>query len=176
MKPKLLILSDLWGEEKSDWVAYYIKQLQNTFRIQYYDCCTLGALDTSIYTEENLHQQFINGGIEIAVQNLLLLEKESVSILAFSIGGLIAWKSALKGLDINILYAISSTRLRYETNKPKNKVELYFGENDSYKPTSKWFNSMNIPTTIIPQKKHDIYTNPEFAMQLSIKIYTSVSL
>ncbi|MBG6132629.1 hypothetical protein IWQ47_003854 [Aquimarina sp. EL_43] len=81
MKPKLIILSDLWGKKKSDWVAYYIKELQDHFVLQYYDCCELGALDTSTYTEENLHKQFTNRGIDRAVQNLLTLEKGKIHIL-----------------------------------------------------------------------------------------------
>ncbi|WP_109097088.1 alpha/beta hydrolase [Aquimarina sp. AU58] len=175
MKPKLIILSDLWGKKKSDWVAYYIKELQDHFVLQYYDCCELGALDTSIYTEENLHKQFTNGGIDRAVQNLLTLEKGKIHILAFSVGGVIGWKSAIKNQNIVSLYAVSSTRLRYETNKPKTKIKLYFGENDIYSPKNEWYALMGINAIIEKEKKHQLYIEPEFAIQLSNRIKNSIN-
>ena len=56
----------------------------------------------------------MNSGIEIAVQTLLNKEKGEIKILAFSVGGTIAWKAALKGLKVSDLVAVSSNRLRYE--------------------------------------------------------------
>ena len=50
MKPKLIILSDLWGKEKSNWVSDYVELLKNKFEIQYYDCCDLGGIDKTDYT------------------------------------------------------------------------------------------------------------------------------
>ena len=169
-KQRLLILSDLWGSKKSDWLSYYTNILRKKFEIQYYDCCTLGELNTSTYTEEALHQQFINGGIELAVQNLLDTETETVHILAFSIGGTIAWKSMLKGLKVASLHAVSATRLRYETNKPDGNIQLYFGENDTYAPNTKWFGKINSTATIKNKKGHDLYTEPKFARELSTLI------
>ncbi|WP_108868315.1 alpha/beta hydrolase [Aquimarina aquimarini] len=166
MKPKLILLSDLWGYKKSDWTNYYISNLENHFEIQYYDCCKLGELDTSIYLEENLHQQFVNGGINLAVQNLLKLEKGKTSILGFSVGGTIGWKFALKNKNTSSLYAISSTRLRYETNKPKAKTILYYGEDDINTPKEEWYKTMNIDVFIEDSEKHQMYTKPEFAKKL----------
>ena len=101
-KPKLIILSDLWGREKSGWVDFYIERLQNNYSITYYDCCELGGIDKTSYTEQDLHHQFIDGGIETAVTNLLANEKDEVSILAFSIGGVIVRKAALLGLKVKV--------------------------------------------------------------------------
>ncbi|WP_438423850.1 alpha/beta hydrolase [Aquimarina macrocephali] len=176
MKPRLIILSDLWGRKKSGWIDYYTKELKGYFELKYYDCCDLGEIDISIYTEENLHKQFTNEGIDRAIQNLLKLEKGKIHILAFSIGGVIGWKSAIKNPDILSLYAVSSTRLRYEINKPKTKIELYFGENDMYSPKSQWYNMMNINFIIEKGKKHQLYIEPEFAVQLSNRIINSISL
>ena len=75
MNPKLVILSDLWGEKKSDWTKQYIKLLSDSFEVFYYDSCQLAEIDTTDYTEENLHKQFVDGGIDKAVENLLKLEK-----------------------------------------------------------------------------------------------------
>lgn len=170
-KQRLLILSDLWGLKKSDWLSYYTDILNEKFEIKYYDCCTLGELDTSTYTEDALHKQFVNGRIELAVQNLLDKETETAHILAFSIGGTIAWQSMLKGLKVASLHAVSATRLRYETNKPDGDIKLYFGENDTYAPNIKWFSKMNSIVVIKKKKGHDLYTEPKFARELSTLIY-----
>ncbi|GGX31361.1 hypothetical protein [Aquimarina muelleri] len=173
-KQKLLILSDLWGLKKSDWLPYYTDILNEKFEIQYYDCCTLGKLNTSKYTEEALHQQFVNGGIELAVQNLIDKETEIVHILAFSIGGTIAWQSMLKGLKVASLYAVSATRLRYETNKPDGDIKLYFGETDTYAPNKEWLSKMNNIAVIKNKKGHSLYTEPEFARELSTLICETI--
>ncbi|OOG71850.1 alpha/beta hydrolase [Flavobacterium sp. A45] len=158
MKPRLIILSDLWGKEKSKWVSDYVELLKDKFEIQYYDCCELGEIDKTNYVEENLHNQFINGGIEKAVANLLKTEKNPIDILAFSIGGTIAWKSALKGLNFRNLFAVSSTRLRYEDKTPNGIIKLYYGENDSNIPNNDWFETLSIDFEIIKNMEHDFYT------------------
>ncbi|MEM0575920.1 alpha/beta hydrolase [Flavobacterium polysaccharolyticum] len=149
MKPRLIILSDLWGKEKSDWVSDYVEQLKDKFEIQFYDCCELGAIDSTNYTEESLHIQFVNGGIEKVIENLLEAEKNQIDILAFSVGGTIAWKAALKGLDIRNLFAVSSTRLRFEEDIPNGVIKLYYGENDINKPSNNWFEKHSINFEII---------------------------
>jgi hypothetical protein len=161
MKPRLIILSDLWGKEKSDWVSAYIELLKNKFEIQYYDCCELGEIDKTDYIEESLHCQFINGGIEKSVENLLKKEKNQIDILAFSIGGTIAWKAALKGLNFRSLFAVSSTRLRYEDEIPSGAIKLYYGENDSNIPRHNWFEKHSIDFEIIKNKDHNFYTEIE---------------
>lgn len=166
MKPRLIILSDLWGKEKSDWVLDYIELLKDKFEIQYYDCCELGEIDKTNYTEENLHSQFVNGGIENAVENLLKTEKYQIDILAFSIGGIIAWKSALKGLNVRSLFAVSSTRLRYEDKIPNGAIRLYYGENDSNKPNDNWFEKHSLDYEIIENKEHNFYTEKECATSI----------
>jgi len=112
MKSRLIILSDIWGIQKLGWVKYYIDLLSSDYDIKYYDSCELGEIETNSLNENIRHRQFVNGGIEIAVNKLLELEKKECNILAFSIGGTIGWKAALSGLKIKNLYAVSSTRLR----------------------------------------------------------------
>jgi hypothetical protein len=53
MKPRLIILSDLWGKEKSEWVKGYIEILESEFDIKFYDCCELGEVDKGDYSEIN---------------------------------------------------------------------------------------------------------------------------
>jgi hypothetical protein len=170
MKPRLIILSDLWGKEKSDWVSNYVSLLKGKFEIQYYDCCEFGAIDKTNYTEENLHKQFINGGIEKVVENLLKAEKNQIDVLAFSIGGTIAWKATLKGLNVRQLFAVSSTRLRYENEIPNGIIKLYYGENDSNKPSADWFGKYSIDFEIVKNKEHDFYTEKECITSICMEI------
>lgn len=64
MKERIIIISDLWGRKKSEWLINYTQILETEFDIMFYDSCELGQIDVAIYTQENLHKQFIGGGIE----------------------------------------------------------------------------------------------------------------
>lgn len=174
MKPKLLILSDLWGKEDSAWTDYYISVLNKCFEIKYYDCCELGDIDKTNYSEENLYLQFINGGVEKAVENLCKLETDEVIVLAFSIGGYICWKASFMGLRSKNIFAISSTRLRKEFTKPESDIEVFFGENDQFKPDDIWFKTLKIKNQIISNAGHNFYRNKDFAEMLSNKIITQI--
>ncbi|MGH1335337.1 MAG: alpha/beta hydrolase [Aureispira sp.] len=169
MKKRLIILSDLWGREKSNWLSNYTPILEEKLDLVVYDNCELGEIERSNYTQDHLHQQFITGRIDKAVTKLIALEKEKINILAFSIGGTIAWKFGFRGGKITPLISISSTRLRKES-KPKGKIHLFFGKHDAYKPTIEWLESMNLEYKILLDKEHQIYSEPEFARQLSKQI------
>lgn len=110
-KQRIIILSDLWGKEKSDWVTYYNSLLEDCFDVKYYDSCVLGGVDKSECSEEKLHNQFVTGGMAKTIENILKEEKENSIVLGFSIGGYIAWKGCNSGLKTQRLVAISSTRL-----------------------------------------------------------------
>jgi hypothetical protein len=168
-KPRLIILSDLWGTQANDWVVYYT-ELLHEFDIQYYDCCLLGDVETLAQNQESIHQQFVVSGIDSAVDELLALEREEVNILAFSIGGVIAWKAGLKGLNMKCLYAVSSTRLRYETTKPSGNLKLYYGEDDSSKPSKEWFENLSVDFEILKNKDHKMYSEKGVAVQLCMEI------
>jgi hypothetical protein len=171
---KLIILSDLWGKEKSDWVNYYSKLLENYFEVKFYDCCDLGDIDKSEYSENNLHQQFVNGGIERAVQTLIQKEKEIDNVIGFSVGGYIAWKAGLSGLKIKRLFAMSSTRLRYENKKSSGIIELYFGENDRFKPDIDWFHMLEIQENFYTNEGHDFYRKKEIVEDVCNKIIKQI--
>jgi hypothetical protein len=170
MKKKLIIISDLWGKEKAEWLTNYTEILKIAFNITYYDSCELGNIDKTVYNEDDLHKRFVSGGIEKAVNKLIKLEKHPIHILAFSIGGTIAWKYGMISKNIISLTCISSTRLRKETKKTEGKLFLYFGENDKFKPQKNWFESLKIDYIILPNKEHLMYCEPNFAEQLSKKM------
>ena len=174
MKKRILLLSDLWGKEKSDWIIHYKKVLEPLFDVVYYDCCELGEIDKSDYTQDNLHQQFVQGGIEKTVEALSKKEQGVFSILAFSIGGVIAWRLALERGTIDNLICVSSTRLRYETEKPVGNIRLYFGEFDTYQPKIEWLDNMAVPHQIVPNAKHELYRDAIFAEEIGETMMTMV--
>jgi hypothetical protein len=174
MKQRLIILSDLWGKYNAEWVKTYEEILKPFYEIQFYDCCELGEVNTSDFSEGKLHEQFINGGIETAVDQLIHLENSKVDVLAFSIGGTIAWKSALKGLVVGNLFAVSSTRLRYELEEPNCEIRLFFGEKDSNKPNEDWFNKSRIDYEIIQGKGHNMYSEYYFTKKICEAILSKI--
>ena len=162
-KPRIVLLSDLWGKEKSGWISYYSTILEEYFDIQYYDCCELGDIDKSNYSMRKLYNQFVNGGIARAVESILQKEKGFITVLGFSIGGFIAWKAALSGLKVQSLFAISSTGLRHETLKPSGIIELFYGEKDTYRPNDSWFQNLDVKENLYKNEGHELYTKKEMA-------------
>lgn len=167
VKPRLLILSDLFGGKNPEWIKNYTDLLQSTFEIQYYDVLELANINSDNLIEREIHNQFLNGGIDKAIETLLKLESDKVTVLGFSIGGTIAWKAALKGLKTNCLLAVSSTRLRYEWEVPNCRVKLYFGENDPNKPDSDWFLDLSLENEILQNQSHQLYCDKNNASLIS---------
>lgn len=173
MKPKLLILSDLFGGENPEWVKLYTNVLESKFEIQYYDVLELSNIDASNLSEAEIHTQFLNGGIDKAVAKLLELELGKVMVLGFSIGGTIGWKASLLGLKTTCLFAVSSTRLRYETKSPNCLIKLYFGENDLNKPESQWFLNLNITNETLESCNHHLYLENNNAVIICNAVFKS---
>lgn len=165
-KPRLVILSDIYGLIQPDWVNDYINLLSPHFEVQYYDSRVLGGVDLEIRKGEEIHHQFIDFGLKKAVNTLLRLEKRKITLLGFSIGGTLAWQAALKGLNTSALFAVSSTRLRLEIHKPEIPIFLSYGENDQNKPRSKWFDEMSLKPEINHGQGHNFYREAAYAKQL----------
>ena len=170
MKKKLIILSDLWGSKDSEWITQYSEILKEYFDVQFYDCCELGGVTFENSNQESIHQQFIQFGIDKAVTNLLKREKSPVSILAFSIGGTIAWKATLNGLKAEYICALSSTRLRFESRKPNTKIDLVFAEDDLNKPHEDWFTQLNLDVQLYKNTSHEFYKDPEVSKEICRQI------
>ena len=164
LKRRLLILSDLFGGKKPEWIKYYTEKLDSKFDIQYYDVLELGEIEVSDSNEKSIHDQFLAGGIDKAIENLLKQERDEVVVLGFSIGGTIAWKASLQGLKTSQLIAVSSTRLRFETEAPKCKIKLYFGEKEVNIPNSKWFSDFKISNQILENQEHQLYLDKKNAL------------
>lgn len=165
-KPRLVILSDLWGTKNSQWLNNYTSILDQHFDTAFYNSTDLAEIEMLNLAQDQIHQRFIANGINKAVENLLKHETESINILAFSIGGTIAWKAALKGLKVKNLFAVSATRLRYETEKPAGKIELFFGDDDSFLPDLEWFDKLIIKKHIFTSQDHEMYRQKEIAYEI----------
>ena len=166
MKAPLLILTDLWGIDNSIWINHYLRLLEDTFEIQVLDSPRLGGIDPAGFQETEIHQKMVHRGIDNAVNRLASSNTLNPIILAFSVGGVIAWKAALQGFHIDTLFAISATRLRYEQIKPKCQVKLYFGELDKFKPEPDWFEYLKIDNTIFSNAHHQCYTELNFVKEI----------
>ena len=170
IKPRLLLLSDIWGATNCEWIQHYIAILNPHFDIQFYDVCKLAEIDSKSFAIENRHKQFLEGGIGRAVNNLLAKETAVCAVLGFSIGGLIAWKAVSFGLQCSALFAISSTRLRYESVKPNVKLKLFYGSLDAFMPDSTWFEQMELQPFLYQNELHEMYRKKELLLKLLLKL------
>ncbi|WP_020535068.1 hypothetical protein [Lewinella cohaerens] len=166
MKQRLVILSDLWGAGRSQWWSCYEQPLRQYFELEWYDCCELGEIDLSNYEQDQLHQQFLENGIERAINNLLAAEKQHppAPILAFSIGGTIGWKAIQKGFSCGYFCAVSATRLRKEQEVFPVKGTLYYGADDPFRPDEQWSQQqVNLSCKLLSCYGHEAYTKPKVA-------------
>ena len=170
---KLLLITDLWGLKKSNYVNSYMNELEKHYDVQLIDACRIGKIDQRVYTEAALHRQFVEGGIDNAVQYLLDSINEPIHILGFSVGGLIGWKFALQSSNVQRLICVSSTRLRKETEKPLTKIDLYFGEADLYNPDTTWFSKMGLDPVFFSGQGHNCYKSTDSTNAILDCLFTS---
>lgn len=171
MRRRILVITDLWGMQGAGWLHSYITPLRKQADVIVYDSKQLGEIDEHLNTEGEIHQAFVAGGLDKAVENLLGREtalrtsdsNEALDVLGFSIGGTIAWKAALAGLEINHLVALSATRLRKETEHPFARISLLYGDKEDFRPDIEWERKMSVECIAIPSKGHDFYKEQQYA-------------
>lgn len=167
-KPRLVLISDIFGNTTDNWMEEYRKKLSPNFEVVEYDSRVLAEI-TSL-DQKQVHSEFINGGTERAVQTLLRQEPEASIVLGFSIGGTIAWKFAIENTKITLLHLVSATRLRNEIIKPSSKIKLYYGELEANGPTQSWFEDFKFVPTIFDDQTHECYKQVESAKYICTKI------
>ena len=175
MAERLVVISDMWGAKKGLWITSYLGYLQQYFDITYYDCQQLANINLSINSEKNLHDAFINGGIDTAVVHLIKKEKEPCHYLAFSTGGTIAWKASLRGLPMKSLYNISATRIRLENKKPSIPISLVYGEKDANRPSDDWFRKLSLDKELISEFGHELYSDEKVIKKVCLDLLDSVT-
>ena len=173
-KPKLIILSDIFGATKEVWMDSYRKYLSPFFEITEYDSRELAGILSS--PQEEVHSGFVNGGIDHAVLSLQRLEQKVHGVLGFSVGGTIAWKYALENDHSPSLYLVSATRLRNETIQPITSISLYYGEHEMNGPSSEWFDEFKINPVLIKGKSHECYKQEVCIKQVCTDIINSADV
>ena len=171
-KPRLVILSDLFGTSNEPWMDAYRTELEPSFTLIEYDCRELAEIAHLAPTE--IHAAFANGGIERAAKNLLSAESTPVHLLGFSVGGTIAWKFALESNLAISVTTVSATRLRNETKLPAALNTIYFGELEEFGPQREWFNTMNIDPIVFPDLGHECYKKFTIIPQICQKIISDL--
>lgn len=167
-KSQLIILSDIFGINQESWMDEYRERLNSLFEISEYDSRVLAGI--SSHDQDEIHAEFVNGGIERAVKSLRQLDLAEVTILGFSIGGTIAWKFALDNPNVHTIHAVSATRLRNEDKKPTSKINLYFGELETNGPSKGWFNKLGINPAIFESETHECYKSVKPSREVCSKI------
>ncbi|UOY07689.1 hypothetical protein L0P88_03845 [Muricauda sp. SCSIO 64092] len=175
MAEKLLVLSDMWGIKKGLWITSYFGYLQQYYNIEFYDIQQLANLDIPVMTQENIHRAFMEGGIDTAVAHLLKKETKPCHVLAFSMGGTIAWKAGLNGLPMKSLTAISPTRIRFENEAPDCEINLIYGECDKFKPGMKWFKTMDVDFKIVSSFGHELYSDEKIIGEVCVKMLQKIT-
>ena len=175
MAEKLLVLSDMWGIKKGLWITSYFGYLQQYYNIEFYDIQQLANLDIPVMTSENIHKAFMDGGLDTAVAHLLKKETEPCHVLAFSMGGTIAWKAGVQGLPLKSLTAISPTRIRFEEVAPSCDINLIYGECDEFKPTMKWAKKMDVPMKVIENFGHELYSDEKIINDVCMELLNQVT-
>lgn len=156
----------MWGLVGCTWIKHYVELLDPFFSIQLYDSCVLGEVSAADVVAGNIHSAFIHGGIDTAAEKLRMLEVEKVEVLAFSMGGSIAWEAGLKGLEIGHLYAVSSTRLRLQSEKPACRIQLFYGSDDPFQPDALWFETLKLEAALMERGGHDFYRDAAAAQRI----------
>lgn len=169
MKRKLWILSDINTKSNEKWINNYINLLNTDFDVSYFNIRDLADIPLDKADIEAVHQDFLAFGIDKTVSYLLTQNTTPDILLGFSLGGTIAWKYALKK-NISYLFAISSTRLRYENQVPNSEIYLELGELDVYKPRIDWFKNKTFNYNIRANSEHEFYKETGYIQELTKKI------
>ena len=140
--------------------------MRDRFDVRVYDSRALAGIDPRLTEQDEIHRRFVDGGIERAAVALTAREGDGDPpyVLAFSIGGAVAWRAVAAGLPCRYFVAVSATRLRKETLPLLVPGLLIYGEQDAFRPNDEWpARPTNFTSKIIPKVGHECYRSPEFA-------------
>ncbi|MFK7785199.1 MAG: hypothetical protein AB8B56_08785 [Crocinitomicaceae bacterium] len=172
-KPQLYILSDIFGSSEKEWMKEYVRELSPFFEITSFDSRELAGIHTLPQSE--VHAEFVNGGIDSAVENLHKIWSVPDAILGFSVGGTIAWKYAQQIPNLR-LYLISATRIRNEEVQPPCSVHLYFGELEEHGPKREWFENHDLIPIVIKAEGHECYKVNHLIQQIRVNLLEDFQL
>ncbi len=175
MAERLVILSDMWGIKRGMWITSYLGYLQQYYQIEFYDIMQLANIDYMHYSEEELYQEFVNGGVNTAVAHLLKKETKPSHYLAFCAGGTVAWKAALKGLPMKSLYAVSPGELHSEVEAPLVHTTLLYGGNYSKIPSDNWVNQTGVEIEVVPNFGSTLYSDEKIIKKVCLDLLNMIT-
>lgn len=156
MESPIILISDLHGNTPHEKLTSFL----GGWKIQAFDSRQLAHLPMDLFgNKEAIHRAFTAFGIERAAKQLLIELSLGLNpiVVGFSVGGVIAWRAALRGLPIRKLILFSATRLRYETQRPNCPIGLYYGQKDAYQPSAAWAAHLGLDKKVIADVGHDFY-------------------
>lgn len=174
MAERLVVLSDMWGAKKGLWITSYLGYLQQYFDIVFYDIRKLSDVNLISDSVDDLYEAFTKGGMNTAMAQLLLKEREESHYLTFCAGGTVAWNAALCGLPMKSLTAISPVDLHLLQEKPDCKINLLYGEYQEYIPTPEWLSEMDVNLEIMPRFGRELYSDDYIIQKVCMDLLDSL--
>lgn len=170
MAHKLVVLSDIWGAKKGQWITSYLGYLQQYYDITYYDIQKLANIDMPLCTEDNLKKTFELGGANTATSHLLKKETAPAHYLAFSLGADIAWKAALEGLPALSLTLVSGNEISFDKPIPNVPIKLAYGEKDTCIPCKDVVGGFGMDMEVFPKFGHQLYSDEKIIGALCLEL------
>ena len=170
MAEKLVVVSDMWGSKKGLWITSYLGYLQQFFNIEFYDSRELAQIDKNLATTDEMYNAFMNGGMDLAVLQLLAKETQKKHYLTFCAGGTIVWNAALKGLPIKSLYAVSPIDLELQSVSPDCPVTLLYGDLDKKVLSAEWAIQTNTVIETIPNFGRELYSDEKIIKKVCMDL------
>jgi len=148
---ELLVVGDIHGFPAADDLAHLDGRRHRVIRL----ADISGRPDLS---GEGLHEHlFKRGGLEHAVEKVCAIGASARIGIGFSAGGTVLWNGVKRGLPLQGLICISSTRLRLESAPLAIPTMTLWGELDPHRPSESWNTAVPGFSMIYPGQPHDFY-------------------
>ncbi|UWX55557.1 hypothetical protein NYZ99_03435 [Maribacter litopenaei] len=79
------------------------------------------------------------------------------------------------GLPVKSLLSISSTRIRFQDEKPLVPFQLIYGERDANRPDDIWANKIDVEMDVIPNYGHTLYTDEKIIRKVCLALLKEVT-
>lgn len=168
---RIILVSDIHGlPQSADWLGEGVDTEIVTLSV---------AAGAEPLSGEALHHHlFTSGGMETAVEHLLALGGADVVGLGFSAGGTALWRAVARGMPLQTLVCVSSTRLRLETSRLPIPVHTFWGGADANVPDEIWRGTVPTSSRVYQDRDHGFYqqTDGDAARRLQADIRKALGL
>lgn len=156
---KCLLVTDIFGSPTEDNPLVSHLQVDTDLTI-----LRLSDLVGKPHLEgESMHRYlFLDGGFNVAISAIRELKEDEFRIgIGFSAGGSVLWKSCVNGLKPEVIFCLSSTRLRFESSKLETKSHVFFGDEDPGRPEVTWLEEFPSTYQIGKNEDHGFYNQQQ---------------